>query len=31
MGTKGREVCTCGGNPAKCDFYDYVRENAKQG
>lgn len=27
-GTKERERCTCGGNPAKCDFYS--TSNAKQ-
>jgi hypothetical protein len=31
LGTKGMEMCTCGGNPSKCDFYDDVRKNAKQG
>jgi hypothetical protein len=25
-GTKDRERCNCGGNPNKCDFYDYIRE-----
>jgi len=28
-GTKEREACSCGGDEAKCDFYDYVRERAK--
>jgi hypothetical protein len=25
-GTKEKEPCFCGGNPAKCDFYEEVRE-----
>lgn len=29
-GTKEREACSCGGDEAKCDFYDYVRERAKK-
>ena len=29
-GTKEREACSCGGDAAKCDFYDYVRERAKK-
>jgi len=28
-GTKECEACSCGGDEAKCDFYDYVRERAK--
>jgi hypothetical protein len=24
------EPCSCGGDAAKCDFYDYVRERAKK-
>ena len=28
-GTKERDVCSCGGDPAKCDFYPEVREKAK--
>lgn len=28
-GTKECETCSCGGNRAKCDFYDYVRDEAK--
>lgn len=28
-GTKERDFCTCGGDPAKCDFYEDVREKAK--
>lgn len=27
-GTKECEACSCGGDEAKCDFYDYVRERA---
>lgn len=30
-GTKDMEKCNCGGDPAQCDFYEYLRENAKQG
>lgn len=26
QGTKERDICTCGGETTKCDFYDYVRE-----
>ena len=29
-GTKEREMCSCKGNRAKCDFYSDVREKAKQ-
>lgn len=29
-GTKEMEPCSCGGDAAKCDFYDYVRERAKK-
>lgn len=29
-GTKEQDECSCGGDRAKCDFYDYVREEAKQ-
>ena len=29
-GTKEREECKCGGNPAKCDFYPEKREAAKK-
>lgn len=29
-GTKEREACTCNGDEAKCDFYDYVRKRAKK-
>lgn len=29
-GTKEQEECGCGGNKAKCDFYQEVREEAKQ-
>ena len=29
-GTKERDECRCGGNPAKCDFYPEVREKANQ-
>lgn len=25
-GTKEKEPCSCGGDPAKCDFYEEVRE-----
>lgn len=28
-GTKECEVCNCGGDRRICDFYDYVRVNAK--
>lgn len=28
-GTKECDPCRCEGNEAKCDFYDYVRERAK--
>ena len=27
-GTKEREVCKCGGDPTKCDFYPEVRAKA---
>ena len=29
-GTKEVEPCACGGNRAKCDFYDYIREDAQR-
>ena len=29
-GTKNQETCTCGGDRTKCDFYSYVRENARK-
>lgn len=29
-GTKEREACSCEGDEAKCDFYDYVRNRAKK-
>lgn len=29
-GTKERDECTCGGDPAKCDFYPEKREAAKK-
>lgn len=29
-GTKECEPCSCNGDEAKCDFYDYVRERAKK-
>ena len=29
-GTKERESCSCRGDEAKCDFYDYVRERVKK-
>ena len=29
-GTKECESCSCGGDAAKCDFYDYVRERVKK-
>ena len=29
-GTKECEPCSCGGDEAKCDFYDYVRERVKK-
>lgn len=28
-GTKERDVCSCGGDPVRCDFYPEVREKAK--
>lgn len=28
-GTMERDFCTCGGDPAKCDFYEDVREKVK--
>lgn len=27
-GTKERDECCCGGDPAKCDFYPEIREKA---
>lgn len=29
-GTKECEPCSCGGDEAKCDFYDYVRGKVKK-
>jgi hypothetical protein len=29
-GTKGRESCTCDGDPSRCDFYEDVRESARE-
>lgn len=29
-GTKERDECRCGGDPAKCDFYPEVREKARR-
>lgn len=29
-GTKECEPCSCGGDEAKCNFYDYIRERAKK-
>lgn len=29
-GTKEREICTCGGDESKCDFYSEVREKATE-
>ncbi len=29
LGTKEMDFCTCRGDPAKCDFYEDVREKAK--
>lgn len=29
-GTKERDVCSCGGDRTKCDFYPNVRERAKK-
>lgn len=29
-GTKERDVCSCGGDRTRCDFYPKVREKAKQ-
>ena len=28
-GTKERDVCSCGGDRAKCDFYSEVRKKAR--
>ena len=30
LGTKEQDECTCGGDPAKCDFYPEKREAAKK-
>ena len=30
MGTKEREKCFCKGHKSECDFYDYIREQAKE-
>lgn len=30
LGTKECEECKCGGDQKKCDFYSYIRENAKE-
>ena len=29
-GTKECEACSCNGDEAKCDFYDYVRKRARK-
>ena len=29
-GTKEREICGCGGNEAKCDFYPEIRKKARK-
>lgn len=29
-GTKECEQCSCDGNKLKCDFYDYIREEAQK-
>lgn len=29
-GTKECESCSCDGNKLKCDFYDYIREEARK-
>jgi hypothetical protein len=29
-GTKECEACSCGGNEAKCDFYEEVRQRVKK-
>jgi len=29
-GTKECEACGCGGDQSKCDFYQYLRDRAKQ-
>lgn len=29
-GTKECEACSCGGDEAKCDFYDYVRKRGQK-
>ena len=29
-GTKEKDECRCGGDPAKCDFYPEVREKARR-
>ena len=30
IGTKECEACGCGGDQSKCDFYQYLRDRAKQ-
>ena len=30
VGTRERDECSCEGNRCNCDFYDNVREKAKQ-
>ncbi len=29
-GTKEQEVCYCKGDRSRCDFYDYIREQAQR-
>lgn len=29
-GTKECEICSCNGDKLKCDFYDYIREEAEK-
>lgn len=29
-GTKECKECSCGGNKLKCNFYDYIREQARE-
>lgn len=30
IGTKECDPCSCGGDRRKCDFYDYIRAQARQ-
>ena len=29
-GTRERDICNCGGDPTKCDFYPEIREKAER-